>query len=144
MGQEVEILHPRRQIATYITVNAMAADGLATEGARISAALVMTHFSRNIPVSVPEVFIYSAVNLKEHEYVFFHIFLINMFQRVEVLRHAREGPIYFTLAVLWLLMPWLLRIREPGMKLTWFTPINSLAPGRSGYDFQHVIFKLVL
>ena len=38
----------------YFTVNAMAADVLATQGARASAGMVLTQFFCNIPVSAPD------------------------------------------------------------------------------------------
>ena len=41
----------------YYIVNSMNADDLATQGARPSAAMVLTYFSQNIPISAPEVFI---------------------------------------------------------------------------------------
>ena len=37
------------------SVNNMAVDELVTKGARTSAAMILTHFSLNIPVSAPEV-----------------------------------------------------------------------------------------
>ena len=39
---------------SFYIVNIIVADDLATQGAKASAAMVLTYFSRNIPASAPE------------------------------------------------------------------------------------------
>ena len=54
MAQVVESLSHKRQGRVDPGVNIMAADGLSTEGARASAAMVLTSLTPNIMISPPE------------------------------------------------------------------------------------------
>ena len=81
----VDILSCRRQ---GLVVNTMAADGLATEGARASAAMVLTCFTRTILASAPEglVFVFDLMLMKCLQFVGMHRYtLINSLRPSDII-----------------------------------------------------------